>query len=159
MRKSLTVVLLIALAACMGNAVAQVKVRQITLEWEAIADLEGDALYNSLCSTCHGVTGEGNGPAAGALKKDVPDLRMLALDNDGEYSHKQVKRAISGSTRDIAHGTVDMPDWEQQFMYVNSGWSRFTRESYARNRIRALSEHVETLQLDEPAKQVIAARP
>ena len=159
MRKSLTVVLMIALLACMGNAVAQVKVRQISLEWEATADLEGDALYNSLCSTCHGVTGEGNGPAAGALQKEIPDLRMLAIDNDGVYSHKQVKRAISGASREIAHGSVDMPDWQQQFMYVNPGWSDFTRESYARKRIHTLTEYVGTLQLDEPAKQVIAARP
>lgn len=159
MMKSTIVFLMIALATCMGNAVAQVTVRQISLEWEATAHLGGDALYNNLCTTCHGVSGEGNGPAAGTLQKEIPDLRMLAINNDGVYSHKQVKRAISGASRDIAHENIDMPDWEQQFMYVNPGWSDFTREAYARKRIHALTEHVESLQLGEPTNRVVAIKP
>jgi mono/diheme cytochrome c family protein len=159
MNKSITAILVVTLAVCMGNAVAQVTVKQISLEWEATANLNGEGLYNNLCSACHGVSGEGNGPAASALQKEIPDLRMLALNNDGVYAHKKVKRAICGSSREIVHGTIDMPDWEQQFMYVNPAWSDFTREAYARKRINALSKYVETLQLDEPAQRVIAARP
>lgn len=159
MKKPITIFLMITLMACVGHAFAQVTVRQISLDWEATADLEGDALYNNLCSSCHGVSGEGDGPAVGALEKDVPDLRMLSFNNDGVYSHKRVKRAISGSSRNIAHGTIDMPDWEQQFMYINPAWSTFTRQAYARKRIHALSEYVGTLQLDGQSGQVVAHKP
>lgn len=159
MKKSITILLIITLMACVGNAVAQLTVRQISLEWEVTGGLESDALYNTLCSGCHGVSGKGDGPAVGALEKDVPDLRMLSFNNDGVYSHKKVKRAISGSSRNIVHGTIDMPNWEQQLMYVNSGWSTFTREAYARKRIHALSEYVETLQLDGNVSQVVALDP
>lgn len=159
MNASFKAIFAIILMAYVGNVAAQLTVRQVTLEWEATAGQDGQALYNSLCSACHGVNGDGHGPAAGALHKDVPDLRMLAIDNDGQYSRKKVQRSIRGLNRDIAHGTIDMPDWEQQFMYVNFGWSHFTREAYARRCTQALSQYVETLQLDEPAGQVVASKP
>ena len=152
MKKLMEVIGIIALMASWSVMAAEVTVRQISLEWEATANLGGDALYNNLCSVCHGTGGNGNGPAASALQKDVPDLRMLAINNEGVYPHKSVERAIRGNTREIAHGTIDMPDWEQQFMYVNPGWSTFTREAYARKRIHLLGEYVETLQLD---KQIV----
>ena len=141
---------------CMGSAVAQVTVRQVSLEWESITDLEGEALYNSLCSICHGVSGKGDGAASNVVGKDVPDLTTIAFNHEGVFPHKYVERAIRGSSRDIAHGTVDMPDWEQQFMYVRSGWSSFTREAYARKRIKALSSHIETLQFNEQTDHVVA---
>ena len=149
MKSSIKASLMITLMVFMGNVLAQVTVRQISLEWEATAQLEGDALYANLCSACHGMNGAGDGPAASVLKKEVPDLRMLSLNNDGVYSHKKVERSIRGSSRNIAHGDIDMPDWEQRFMYVNSGWSKFTREAYARRCIRALNKHIETLQLEK----------
>lgn len=150
---------MLVLMATMASAAEEVTVRQISLEWETTANLNGEALYNNLCSACHGISGEGNGPAAGALQKDVPDLRTLAINDGGVYAHKKVERAIRGSTRNTDHGGIDMPDWEQQFMYVNPGWSTFTREAYARKRIHALSEYIETLQLDEQTGQVVALKP
>jgi hypothetical protein len=42
-----------------------------------------------------------------------------------------------------------MPDWEQQFMYVQPGWNTFMRQAYARKCIHALGDYIETLQLGE----------
>lgn len=154
MKKLIEAIGIIALMASLSVMASEVTVRQISLEWEATANLGGDALYNNLCSACHGISGNGNGPAAGALQKEIPDLRTLAINNEGVYPHKSVKRAIRGDSRDIAHGTIDMPDWEQQFMYVKPGWNTFMREAYARKRIHALSEYIETLQLNEQVVQL-----
>lgn len=156
MNKSLKIVFFFSLMACMGTSVAQVVLKQAPLDWEDTANLGGGALYNNLCASCHGVSGAGDGPAAGVLHKDVPDLRLLTIDNDGVYSHKKIERSIRGSSRDIAHGTIDMPDWEQQFMYVNPGWSTFTREAYARRNIKALVAYIETLQLNVQPDRVAA---
>jgi mono/diheme cytochrome c family protein len=156
MKKVLTVVLMITLMAFTLSALAQTTVKQISVEWKATADLEGEALYNSLCSACHGTSGRGDGPAGNAVDKDIPDLTMIAFNHDGVYPHKKVQRAIRGTSRDIAHDTIDMPDWEQQFMYVRSGWSTFTREAYARKRVKALSEHIESLQVHAQPEKIVA---
>jgi mono/diheme cytochrome c family protein len=139
---------IIALTASLSVTAAEVTVRQIPLEWEATANPDGNALYNGLCSTCHGINGNGNGPAAGAVEKEVPDLRMLTIKNGGVYPHQSVERAIRGDSREIVHGTIDMPNWEQQFMYVKPGWNTFMRKAYARRRIHALDTYIETLQVD-----------
>jgi mono/diheme cytochrome c family protein len=53
---------------------------------ELIARAEGDAIYKKQCAACHGDSGEGDGPAAGAFNPKPTDLtdadRMSELTDD-----------------------------------------------------------------------------
>lgn len=131
-----------------GTAVGEVKIKEVPLNWDQTANVKGDVLFNNLCAVCHGTNGKGDGVAVSAIAKHVPDLTTLSNSNDGVYPHQKVKRLISGESRTLTHGDIDMPVWGQQFMYVRSGWSSFTREAYARERIHTLSVYLESLQVN-----------
>lgn len=136
-----------ALLTCSGHAIAKTVIREEPLDWQQIANMDGGGVFQSLCASCHGAGGIGNGPAASAIEKDVPDLTRLAVNNGGEFSHNYVERAISGDSRTIRHGTIDMPAWEHQFKYAQTGWSSFQREAYARRRIHQLTTYIESIQV------------
>jgi mono/diheme cytochrome c family protein len=129
-----------------NTAVGEVVVKEEPLEWQDVAHLEGDVVFSNLCAACHGTGGKGDGPAAGALKKGVPNLTVLSTNNDGVYPYFQVRNAIAGMTRVVEHGTIDMPVWGEQFAYVRPGDSTRIRESYARRRIRLLTTYIQSLQ-------------
>lgn len=135
------------LILCTGTALAAVVIKQEPLQWEDVANVEGDALYNNLCASCHGAGGKGDGKAAAALQKHVPDLTVLSLNNDGVYSHKRIEKVIYGNFRESVHGSIDMPMWGEQFMYVRSGWNTFMREAYARKKIHTLTTYIESIQV------------
>ena len=57
---------------------------------DAVSIAIGKTLYNKECSSCHGKTGKGDGPAATALGKSVGDLSSLKsqAQSDGAYLWK-----------------------------------------------------------------------
>ena len=127
------------------NAWAEVVIEQEPLRYENIRGLTGAEMYTALCASCHGVTGEGNGPAAGYIQKAVPDLTNYSDCNNGSFPHRKVEAAIYGRDRD-PHAELSMPTWGTQFMLVSRRWSPFVSESYARERIHELALHIESLQ-------------
>ena len=136
-----------------GTAVGKVVIKQEPLTWQHVDKADGDMLFNNLCATCHGVDAKGDGPAASALDKGVPDLTALTANNDGVYPYRQVQMKIAGKTVSgkfpaVKHGTIDMPMWEQQFMYVQPGWTTFHREAYARRQIQTLNTYIESIQVN-----------
>lgn len=147
MRKFITVFCGVVLIVLAGAAIGKVVIVERPMEWQDVAHADGGELFNNLCSSCHGVGGRGDGPAARALDKGVPDLTTLAAKNDGVYMHKKVKLIISGENRELAHGNIDMPIWGQQFMYVRPGWSTFQREAFARRKINSIDTYLESLQV------------
>jgi hypothetical protein len=132
---------------CTGTAFGEVAIRQSPLTWQHVENADGDVLFNSLCAACHGAGAKGDGPAASALDRVVPDLTVLATNSDGGYPYQRVRRTISGEYRSIQHGTIDMPIWGQEFMYILPGRTSFQREAYARRLIHALNEHIENMQV------------
>jgi mono/diheme cytochrome c family protein len=148
MRKFAAILGTVVLMIFAGTALGEVVLKQAPLEWQDVANLEGEALFNKLCSVCHGTSGKGDGPAVGALQKGVPDLTVLAVNNGGVYADKNIENAIFGSFRVATHGTIDMPAWGEQFMYARPGWSTFPRTAYARERVQSLVAHIESLQVN-----------
>ncbi len=147
--KTLTVILAMVVLGLFANtAFGQVLIKEQPLTWEEVGTQDGGELYGNLCAACHGPGGKGDGPAASVLNKHVPNLTVLAANNDGHFSHKGVENAIYGKSRIVAHNTVDMPAWGEQFYYLRMGWSTFQREAFARNRVHTLTTHIESLQLD-----------
>ena len=147
MKKTILILASLTLLGFMITSQAETVVREQPLTWQQVGHLDGNGLYNSLCAACHGSGGMGDGPAADALDTAVPDLTRLANRNDGLWSHKRVEMSIAGESREVSHHVIGMPGWQQQFMYLRPGLTTFQREAFARNRIHALTEHLEGLQV------------
>lgn len=103
----------------------------------------GKEMYNSYCASCHGENGKGNGAAAPALSKVVPDLTLLASQNGGQYPKYKVPIALSKFSESHYAGTrSEMPDWYRSFVSLDS-----TCPFKADLRARNISKHIETLQV------------
>ena len=158
MKKFMTILGTVVVMIFTGTAVAEVVIKEEPLEWQDVAKLDGDELYGNLCAVCHGAAGKGDGPAVSALEKAVPDLTVLAISNDGVYPNRHIENVIFGRFRVVAHGTVDMPVWGEQFEYVHPGWSTFPRTVYAKERVRTLSNYIESFQIDLAAENRLATK-
>lgn len=145
--KSIPILLgIIVITIVAGTTFAQVKIKREPLTWHQVALNDGEQLYLELCAACHGEGAMGDGPAAVALKKPVPDLTVLAAKNDGVFPREEVEDTITGKTRYVAHGTVDMPIWGAAFEGVRPDWKPFRRAALARQRIHNLTEYLATIQ-------------
>jgi len=66
---------------------------------------QGRSLFQTHCATCHGADAAGNGPLAGALLLQPPDLTRLALSNDGIFPLERVLKRIDGTDPLVSHGS------------------------------------------------------
>jgi len=83
------------------------------------ADL-GARAFQTYCSSCHGVSGRGDGPVAGELRRRLPDLTQFSSRNGGVFPSERVRRIVDG--RDVtAHGNRDMPVWGDAFRTMPGG--------------------------------------
>jgi mono/diheme cytochrome c family protein len=71
----------------------------------------GAQMYKNYCAVCHGMQGNGDGPAVAFLKAPPPDLRTLAKRNNGKYPADHIGMTLRLGTGSHAHGTIDMPLW------------------------------------------------
>ena len=101
----------------------------------------GPEMYTAYCAVCHGVDGNGSGPAARALKVPPPNLTTLARKNGGKYPADHVMNAIQGDLRLPAHGSKEMPAWGDLFWCMSQGHS-----SEVQLRITNLNKYIESLQ-------------
>ena len=136
----------IVLITFASAAAQEVEIKKAPLKYENVATRDGGELYDNICAVCHGPGGRGDGPAAPALAKPVADLSMLSANNDGAYPRDYVMDAISGKSRIIAHGTIDMPVWGEQLMALRPDWNSLRRDAFTRHRIESLTGHIESLQ-------------
>lgn len=74
-------------------------------------EYSGVRLYQTFCSSCHGLTGLGDGPVEPLFRGGVPDLAHLAARNGGKFPTERVRATIDGREAFIAHGSSDMPVW------------------------------------------------
>jgi mono/diheme cytochrome c family protein len=146
MKKLLTILGTVVLLVIAGAATGEVVIKKEQLEYKDVKDFDGATLYNNLCAVCHGVEAKGDGPAAPALKMEVPDLTMLSAANGGVFPRKAVMEAISGKRRVIAHGTVDMPVWGDLMESLRPDWTLSHRKAFAKERMATLTTHVESIQ-------------
>jgi mono/diheme cytochrome c family protein len=106
--------------------------------------------YDSACAVCHGPTGKGDGPFKPQLASRVPDLTILARNNNGVFPFDKVYQIIDGRQEVKAHGPRDMPIWGLMFNRQSSVFFQnhppSDAESAARSRILALTEYLYRLQ-------------
>ncbi|MGO9056872.1 MAG: c-type cytochrome [Candidatus Binataceae bacterium] len=72
---------------------------------------QGHILYMAFCASCHGTTGEGDGPAAAALSTRPSNLRLLSARYGNPLPEDQIAQFIDGRVDVKAHGPRDMPVW------------------------------------------------
>ena len=132
-----------------GTTFAEVEIKEAPLTWQQAALTDGEDLYLELCAVCHGKDGKGDGPAAPAMTKRVSDLTIMAARNDGEFPREAVIDSVTGESRVISHGTIDMPIWGQVFEdAARSDWKAFRREGQAKQRVFNLTEYLATIQVE-----------
>ncbi len=134
-----TMTFLLALAAA-----PNVELEWKPVDWEQVAQGDGERLYGELCASCHGAEARGDGPAALALDTPVPNLRLLAMRNDGRFPLADVERTIAG---DRVHGTREMPQWRLALRDVRPDFKLARRELLARDRIHDVALYLESIQV------------
>ncbi len=134
------------------EAAPEPKIQTAPLEWSQAALSDGQALFAEVCAVCHGIDAKGNGPAAPALAKPVPDLTQLALGNNGVFPSAEIQATITGQDKVVAHGTLEMPVWGKAFEDVRIDRKAGQRWAFARLRILALTEYIASLQVESETK-------
>jgi mono/diheme cytochrome c family protein len=108
------------------------------------AHLNGSELYRRFCASCHGTTGQGDGPVAKHIRVEVPDLTSLARRHGGTFPREKVHEIIDGRVILGAHGTRTMPVWGQEFVTARDGDPDARQAAQAA--IERLTDFVATLQ-------------
>jgi mono/diheme cytochrome c family protein len=105
---------------------------------ESMGADEGARLYATLCASCHGASGAGDGPAAGAMTPPPTDLTRSTL------KVPELMRVIDGRRTVRAHGSAAMPVWGRVFEQEMDGGSREHRDALRQTQM--LAEYVQTLE-------------
>lgn len=66
---------------------------------------QGRALFQTHCATCHGADAKGQGPLAGALLLQPPDLTGLSSRHAGVFPLERVLKRIDGTDPLVSHGS------------------------------------------------------
>ena len=102
--------------------------------------------YMVACSGCHGESAMGDGPLAGLLTIETPNLTTLATEKgNGTFPFQYVVWMVDG--RDIirAHGSA-MPIWGERFQTSATSQRGETPDMVARGRILSLVYYLEAIQ-------------
>lgn len=106
----------------------------------------GRAEYMIACAVCHGESGMGNGPFAGVLNIEVPNLTSLAAANGGQFPFLKTMMVIDGRTGVRGHGS-NMPVWGDRFQSSALDEAGvFGAEMIVRGRLLSLVEYIESIQ-------------
>jgi hypothetical protein len=100
-------------------------------------------MYMAYCASCHGQDGEGNGPAAAALKTHPTNLTILAAKNGGKFPEVHVVAVIKGDNLTPAHGNKAMPVWGPVFLSMSTSPHDTAQEQM---RLSNLTKYLESIQ-------------
>ena len=100
----------VALASCASEGAKRTPAFGVD---PVLADI-GEEVYQRHCAACHGESGLGDGPAAGALRVAPADLTRIAARRGGSFPEGEIARFIDGRFSVQAHGTREMPIWGER---------------------------------------------
>jgi mono/diheme cytochrome c family protein len=111
---------------------------------EAGAPPTGQALYIQHCASCHGESGDGDGPLAESLRRPPSDLRLIAKRNNGRFDESYVMGIIDGRRAVAEHGPRQMPVWGAVFeeQHRPEGYPAYTSLLHS----RALTDYLRSIQ-------------
>ena len=106
--------------------------------------------YMIACAGCHGESARGDGPLAGLLEIETPNLTLLAKQAGGTFPYEKTLLVIDGRNEIRAHGS-EMPVWGDRF-FVNAatsdGLDPAQSELVAKGRVLALVGYLRSIQGD-----------
>ncbi|MGC1678477.1 MAG: c-type cytochrome [Candidatus Binataceae bacterium] len=102
----------------------------------------GRAIYQQYCASCHGLTGEGDGPMARVLNSPPANLRLLSERYGNPLPEKAIAQYIDGRVDVKAHGPRDMPVWGKRFYPTAKG-----SESEIKAMISDLAAYLQSIQI------------
>ena len=85
-----------------------------------IPTMDGKALFEAYCASCHGIDAKGRCPVAEVLKRKPSDLTKLAKRHGGKFPAAELEKTILGGNAKSAHGATDMPVWGPVFRQVEN---------------------------------------
>ncbi|RYH07626.1 cytochrome c [Tropicimonas sp. IMCC6043] len=105
----------------------------------------GEREYIIACAGCHGESGKGDGPLAGLLEIETPNLTTITeRTGGGDFPFHNTLLLIDG--RDVrAHGGA-MPIWGERFTASATSQRGETDDMVARGRILSLVYYLESIQ-------------
>lgn len=109
----------------------------------------GKSEYDAHCAQCHGLNGKGHGPYVPVLSAGtvLPDLTMLAKNNNGVFPVQHIVETIDGRAPVGAHGPKDMPIWGQIYKAQSPGVNpNYNPDAFVRVKILFLTEYIYRLQ-------------
>lgn len=97
-------------------------IRTLSVPGKHVSILAGKDIYNTFCWACHGIKGDGQGPAAKNLV-GVKPRDFTSMDFIIEGREEEVHRVIFEGAAKTFHGSPYMPEWKtslshQQIMDV-----------------------------------------
>lgn len=109
------------------------------------ANEAGKREYMAACAGCHGESGMGDGPLAGLLKIETPNLTTINQRSEGgAFPFHETLMLIDG--RDVrAHGGA-MPIWGERFQLSATSQRGETAEMVASGRILSLVDYLQSIQ-------------
>lgn len=108
-----------------------------------LAEMGAEA-FPRYCGSCHGVRGEGDGPAAGSLRPPPADLTRIAARRGGSFPAGEIARFIDGRFELPAHGSRVMPVWGERLGEAIPDAS--VGEEITRGKIAVLVEYLRSIQ-------------
>jgi cytochrome c553 len=134
MRKTITfIAVVLAVLALAAGVAAQSPPRAaapptvIVVTARPTAAIDGSSLFEAYCTSCHGWSGRGNGPAAPALSTPVPDLSQYAQTRElnGDQCLRRVMAVLQyghghKKTQQMTEADLDMPDWGPIFRSIST---------------------------------------
>lgn len=109
----------------------------------------GASLYADNCVSCHGTGGKGDEPIAKYLNVPPADLTVISKNNDGEFPFLKIYHVVDGRSGVRGHGNAAgaMPIWGDRISQeIETGGVPFAAETYARARLIAIVDYVESIQ-------------
>ncbi len=97
------------------KAPAQPRAQGQTFNPARIHPVSGASMYASLCASCHGEPGIGDGPVGVSLKNMPTDLTMLSRNNNGSFPSTKITEILERNPGVASHGTATMPIWGSVF--------------------------------------------
>jgi mono/diheme cytochrome c family protein len=114
---------------------------KLTIPVTKTTPTNGQQMYSSYCTPCHGQDGKGQGPVASALKSQPTDLTILARNNNGKFPATHVTAVLQYGVNIPAHGSAAMPVWGPILGKID-----LTNPQYRDLRISNLNQYLRTMQ-------------